>query len=123
MMIGVDVGGTFTDVVAIANGEIRTVKISTNVKDTHLAVLQGAEEAGVGGATVFNHASTHGLNAVITRRLPKIAFLTTLGHRDILDIGSNYRPLDALTDASWRRPFGDAMRPLVPRYLDRKSVV
>jgi N-methylhydantoinase A len=82
-------------------------------------VLEGAAEAGVQNATVFNHASTHGLNAVITRRLPKIAFLTTLGHRDILDIGSSYRPLTALTDASWRRGFGDAMRPLVPRYLRR----
>lgn len=119
MMIGVDVGGTFTDVVAIEDGEIRTVKVSTDVRNTHLGVLQGAEEAGVGGATVFNHASTHGLNAVITRRLPKIAFLTTIGHRDILDIGSNYRPLTALTDAGWRRPFGDAARPLVPRYLRR----
>jgi len=118
-IIGVDVGGTFTDVVAIEDGQIKTVKVSTNVNETHLAVLQGAEEAGVGGAAVFNHASTHGLNAVITRRLPKIGFLTTLGHRDILDIGSNYRPLDALTDASWRRSFGDAMRPIVPRYLRR----
>lgn len=118
-MIGVDVGGTFTDVVAIEDGQIKTVKVSTDVRNTHLAVLEGAREAGVENATVFNHASTHGLNAVITRRLPKIAFLTTLGHRDILDIGSSYRPLDALTDASWRRGFGDAMRPLVPRYLRR----
>ena len=118
-MIGVDVGGTFTDVVAISDGEIKTVKVATDVHDTERAVLQGAREAGVEAATVFNHASTHGLNAVITRRLPKIAFLTTLGHRDILDIGRNFRPLDALTDASWRRPFGDAARPLVPRYLRR----
>lgn len=119
MMIGVDVGGTFTDVVVIEDGQIKTVKVSTDVRNTHLGVLQGAEEAGVGRATVFNHASTHGLNAVITRKLPKIAFLTTFGHRDILDIGSNYRPLTALTDASWRRPFSDAGRPLVPRYLRR----
>ncbi|WP_228389441.1 hydantoinase/oxoprolinase family protein [Cumulibacter manganitolerans] len=119
MMIGVDVGGTFTDVVVIDEGAITPVKVSTDVHNTHLAVLQGAEEAGAGAASVFNHASTHGLNAVITRKLPKIAFLTTFGHRDILDIGSNYRPLTALTDASWRRPFGDASRPLVPRYLRR----
>jgi N-methylhydantoinase A len=118
-MIGVDVGGTFTDVVSIEDGAIKTVKVATDVRNTHLAVLEGAAEAGVQNATVFNHASTHGLNAVITRRLPKIAFLTTLGHRDILDIGSSYRPLTALTDASWRRGFGDAMRPLVPRYLRR----
>ena len=38
-------------------------------------------------APVFNHASTVGLNAIITRKLPKIGFLTTEGHRDILDVG------------------------------------
>ena len=118
MMIGVDVGGTFTDVVAIADGEIKTSKIATE-QQTEVGVLLGAREAGVADATVFNHASTHGLNAVITRRLPKVAFLTTLGHRDILDAGRTWRPAEALTDAHWRRSFGDAARPLVPRYLRR----
>ncbi len=118
-MIGVDVGGTFTDVVAIEDGNIRTVKVSTDVRNTHLAVLEGAREAGVENATVFNHASTHGLNAVITRRLPKIAFLTTMGHRDILDIGSSYRPLDALTDASCVVASATRCAPLVARYLRR----
>ena len=60
-----------------------------------------------------------GLNAVITRRLPKIGFLTTEGHRDMLDRGRVWRPMDAQTDPSWRRSFGDAGRPLVPRYLRR----
>ncbi len=118
MMIGVDVGGTFTDVVAIDGGEIRTIKVATEAK-TEDGVLAGAREAGVENATVFNHASTHGLNAVITRKLPKIAFLTTMGHRDILDAGRTWRPAEALTDAHWRRPYGDAARPLVPRYLRR----
>lgn len=118
-MIGVDVGGTFTDVVATVDGQIRTVKVATDVHSTERGVLRGAEEIGVAGSPVFNHASTHGLNAIITRRLPKVAFLTTLGHRDILDIGRTWRPLEALTDPNWRRPFGDAARPLVPRYLRR----
>lgn len=118
MMIGVDVGGTFTDVVAIADGEIRTIKVATE-QQVELGVLAGAREAGVADATVFNHASTHGLNAVLTRRLPKVAFLTTLGHRDILDAGRTWRPAEALTDPHWRRSFGDAARPLVPRYLRR----
>ena len=82
-------------------------------------MLEGAEQVGVEGATVFNHASTVGLNAIITRRLPKIGFLTTEGHRDILDVGRTWRPLEALTDPGWRRSFGDAARPLVPRYLRR----
>ncbi|MCE0761909.1 hydantoinase/oxoprolinase family protein [Pseudonocardia kujensis] len=118
-MIGVDVGGTFTDVVAISNGEIRTVKVPTDVRTTEKGVLEGARAVGVESSAVFNHASTHGLNAVITRRLPKIAFLTTLGHRDILDMGRVWRPAEGAMDPAWRRSFGDAARPLVPRYLRR----
>lgn len=118
-MLGVDVGGTFTDVVATVDGQIKTVKVATEAQNTERGVLRGAEEIGVASSAVFNHASTHGINAIITRRLPKVAFLTTLGHRDILDIGRTWRPLEALTDPNWRRPFGDAARPLVPRYLRR----
>src|SRR5215207_5754000 len=118
-MIGVDVGGTFTDVVLVRDGAITTVKVPTNVHETEQGVLEGVREAGVADSVLFNHASTAGLNAILTRRLPKVAFLTTQGHRDILDIGRTWRPLEALTDPSWRRPFGDAARPLVPRYLRR----
>ncbi|MDN5938168.1 MAG: hydantoinase/oxoprolinase family protein, partial [Salinisphaera sp.] len=117
-MIGADVGGTFTDLVAVRDGRIHTVKVATEAV-TENGVLRGAAEIGVADMAVFNHASTHGLNAVITRKLPKIAFLTTAGHRDILDVGRGWRPAEALTDPSWRRSFGDAARPLVPRYLRR----
>ena len=82
-------------------------------------MLEGAEPVGVEDATVFNHASTVGLNAIITRSLPKIGVPDTEGHRDILDVGRTWRPLEALTDPGWRRSFGDAARPLVPRYLRR----
>lgn len=118
-LIGVDVGGTFTDLVAVRDGRIQVVKVPTEYGRTENAVLRAAAEAGVSDAAVFNHASTHGLNAVITRRLPKVAFLTSLGHRDILDAGRGWRPVSGLTDPSWRRSFGDASRPLVPRYLRR----
>lgn len=119
MLIGVDVGGTFTDVVAIRDGDIRTVKVSTDVRNTERGVLAGAKEMGVEDADIFSHASTHGLNAIITRRLPKIGFLATEGHRDILDAGRTWRPTADLTNPHWRRPFGDAAKPLVPRYLRR----
>lgn len=118
-MMAVDVGGTFTDVVAVQGGVIKTAKIATNVREVFRSVIAGAAELGVDDSTVFNHASTHGLNAIITRSLPKVGFLTTAGHRDILDMGRSWRPGAALTDPRWRRSFGDAARPLVQRYLRR----
>ena len=121
-MMAVVVGGTFTDVVAVQNGRILTTRVSTNVRQVETSVVEGAAELGIAQAAVFNHASTHGLNAIITRNLPKSGFLTTAGHRDIPDIGRTWRPVAALTDPTWRRSFGDAARPLVPRYLRRGIV-
>jgi N-methylhydantoinase A len=118
-MLGVDVGGTFTDVVSIRDGRIEVTKVPSDRDRPAAAVVEGARRLGVEGSAVFNHASTMGINAVITRRLPKVAFLTTEGFRDMLDRGRVWRPLDGQTDPSWRRSFGDAARPLVPRYLRR----
>lgn len=118
-MIGVDVGGTFTDVVAWRDGRLQVAKVPSVPADPRQAVLEGARRLGVADATIFNHASTKGLNAVLTRSLPKIGFLTTAGHRDMLDAGRAWRPFEGQLDARWRRPFGDAARPLVARYLRR----
>jgi N-methylhydantoinase A len=118
-MLGVDIGGTFTDVVAVRDGKITVTKIPSDPGDPAQPVIEGGRRLGVDGSTLFNHASTAGLNAVITRRLPKVAFLTTEGHRDMLAKGRLWRPLDAQTDPAWRRSFGDVDRPLIPRYLRR----
>ncbi len=116
-MFGVDVGGTFTDVVAIVDGKVRVTKVPSAPNNPQEAVLEGARRLGVENSNIFNHASTKGLNAVLTRNLPKVAFLTTEGHRDILDGGRSWRPFDKQMDPGWRRPFGDAARPLIQRYL------
>lgn len=121
-MLGVDVGGTFTDVVSVRNGRIEVTKVPSDPSAPAGPVVEGARRLGLEGQPVFNHASTMGLNAVITRNLPKVAFLTTEGHRDILDRGRIWRPPAGQSDPSWRRSFGDVSRPLVPRYL-RRGVV
>ncbi|KHL02474.1 hydantoinase/oxoprolinase family protein [Sinomonas humi] len=118
-LVSVDVGGTFTDIVSVEDGVIHTTKVPTDLVDSARGVLKGADEVGVRDALVFNHASTAGLNALLTRNLPKVGLITTIGQRDILDIGSNIRPHEAIADPRWRRSFGDANRPLVPRYLRR----
>lgn len=124
-LIGVDVGGTFTDVVAVdivgaGPATITTSKISTDLVSSETSVLRGAEALGVNEATVFNLASTAGLNAVITRKLPKIGLLVTQGRRDVLEGGSWARPVSYLMDPTWRRGFSDVARPLIPRYLRRE---
>ena len=118
-MLGVDVGGTFTDVVSVRDGRITVTKVPSDRRDPAAPVVTGARRLGLEGQPVFNHASTMGLNAVITRTLPKVGFLTTEGHRDMLDRGRVWRPPNAQTDTSWRRSFRDVSRPLVPRYLRR----
>lgn len=118
-MLAVDVGGTFTDVIGVRDGKIEAIKVPSRREEPEQSVLDGAEALGADDRSVFNHASTVGLNAVITRNLPKIGFLTTYGHRDMLDFARSWRPMEALTDPGWRRPFGDARAPLVDRYLRR----
>ena len=115
-MLAVDVGGTFTDVIGVRDGKIEAVKVPSRRHEPELSVLEGAEALGAGDRSVFNHASTVGLNAVITRSLPKIGFLTTYGHRDMLDFARSWRPIEAahrsgLAAAVRRRP-GAAGRPL-----------
>src|ERR1700744_2321252 len=99
-MIGVDVGGTFTDVVEIREGKVLTHKVPTRA-DAYESVVEGAIGVGVEHAAVFNHASTHGLNAVVTRRVPKVGLLVTMGHRDAVDMGRIWRPSEAVMDPSW----------------------
>ena len=118
-MFGVDVGGTFTDVVAFRDGKLEVTKVPSFPEDPQRSVVEGARRLNVAGSPLFNHASTKGLNAILTRRLPKVGFLTTEGHRDMLDGGRAWRPFDGQLNPRWRRSFGDANRPLVPRYLRR----
>src|SRR5262249_15312746 len=92
LMLGVDVGGTFTDVVSVRDGRVEVTKVPSDPRDPAAPVVEGARRLGVENQPVFNHASTMGLNAVITRNLPKVAFLTTEGHRDLLDRGRVWRP-------------------------------
>lgn len=74
-MVRVDVGATFTDVVAVRDGIIHTVKVATDLVDSARRVLAGAAEVGVADVGTFNHASTAGLNALLTRRAPKTGLL------------------------------------------------
>ena len=113
--LGVDVGGTFTDLVLTApSGEVRTRKILSATDDYATAVVAGAREiladAGIAAADLAEvlHGTTVATNAILERRGAPTGLLTTEGFRDVLEIGR--LRLARLYDLDFERP-----RPLVPR--------
>jgi N-methylhydantoinase A/oxoprolinase/acetone carboxylase beta subunit len=96
--IGVDIGGTFTDVVCRApSGEVRLVKIPTTRGNPSQGVLQALRhmrsEWGVDPAAIarFVHGTTVATNAVLERKGARIGLITTEGFKDVLEIGRQMR--------------------------------
>jgi N-methylhydantoinase A len=110
--LGVDVGGTFTDLVALVDGRLVTAKVPSTAANQADGVLRALEAAGIEPSTVaaFAHGSTVATNALLERRGARTALVTTAGFRDVIEIGRQQRP--ALYDLARDRP-----PPLVPREL------
>src|SRR3989442_14441084 len=108
-IIGVDTGGTFTDVVVLGNtGEVWTAKASTTPDDFSRgvmdAVAEAARTAGVetaellGQTTLFKHGSTVAPNALITHNGCKVGLSTTKGFEDTAEIMRAIGRVDGLSD-------------------------
>ena len=118
--IGIDVGGTFTDVVLISNatGDVSVAKVLNRHEDRAETVVEGIErlldEAGVEAGEIdwISHGTTITTNAVIERKGAKTALITNKNFRDILEIGRFARPANLIY-----RVHEDKPSPLVPRYL------
>jgi N-methylhydantoinase A/oxoprolinase/acetone carboxylase beta subunit len=96
--VGVDIGGTFTDVVCRnARGELRLAKIPTTRADPSAGVLHAVShmtrEWGIAPQAIarFVHGTTVATNAVLERKGAKIGLITTLGFKDVLEIGRQSR--------------------------------
>jgi N-methylhydantoinase A len=96
--IGVDIGGTFTDVVCRRPGmPSQILKLPTTRDDPGVAVLDAVrrlDEMGVlqgGQVSRFVHGTTVATNAVLERQGARVGLLTTAGFRDVLEIGRQYR--------------------------------
>jgi N-methylhydantoinase A len=112
MILGVDVGGTFTDLFLWDGSEIRTAKLPTTTADQSEAVLQGAAEL-ADHVETFLHGTTAATNALLERTGARTLLVTSPGFEDVIEIGRQDRP--SLYD-----PFVDRPEPLVGR-VDRVS--
>ncbi len=108
-ILGVDVGGTFTDFLLIGHDRIAVYKRPSTPDDPARGVLEGLREMGARPDQVA-HGSTVATNAIIERKGTRTALITTAGFRDVLVIGRQTRP--KLYDLSPQRP-----QPLVPDEL------
>src|SRR5262245_12159232 len=123
--IGVDVGGTFTDLIAYdaATGEVTLSKSASTADAPEQAVIDavgaGVPAEVVAGAEYFLHGTTVGLNALLQRSGARVGLLCTAGFRDVLEIrrGSReemlnlwWRPPEPLVRRELRIPIGERMR-------------
>ncbi|MDF0600664.1 hydantoinase/oxoprolinase family protein [Psychromarinibacter sp. C21-152] len=113
---GVDVGGTFTDLVQIdpATGAVRLAKVASTPDNQAFGVLNAlsAAETDLAALSLIVHGTTTTTNAVLERKLARTGLITTAGFRDVLELGRRTRP----------QPYSmkGAFRPIIPRDLRRE---
>ena len=104
--IGVDVGGTFTDVVTLdeASGRTAWLKVLTDEEEPATGVLGAIAASGVAleEVTHLRLGTTLGVNAVLTRTGARTGLITTAGFRDVLEIRRTHR--ERLFDLDERSP-------------------
>lgn len=115
---GIDVGGTFTDLLLTETGPdgvaVRLAKVPTTAQNQARGVVAAIEAAGTapGDLDLVIHGTTATTNAVLERKVARVGLVTTEGFRDVLELGRRTRP----------KPYGlfGTFEPLIPRELRRE---
>src|SRR6266550_3131486 len=94
---GVDTGGTFTDFVFEAEGQLHIFKLASTPDDPSRAITEGLQRiAAETGSSLIDvevvHGTTVGTNALLQRRGARVALVTTAGFEDVIEIGRQARP-------------------------------
>ncbi len=112
-IVGVDVGGTFTDLILLDpdNSDVRLSKVPSTLDNQAFGALSALEEAAADLASIdlIVHGTTTTTNAVLERKLSRTGLITTEGFRDVLELGRRTRP-----DAYGMR---GEFTPIIPRDL------
>jgi len=104
LRVGIEVGGTFTDLVAVDGGQVRVVKVPSTPRSPDIGAFAAIGAGDVATADIADlvHGSTVATNAILERRGAAIAFVTTRGFRDILFLQRHDRR--SIYDLAYRKP-------------------
>lgn len=113
LTVGIDVGGTFTDLLAIdsASGVVKLAKVPTTIDNQAIGFMAALAAAGADPARLqaVVHGTTTTTNALLERKIARVGLITTKGFRDVLELGRRTRP----------QPYGlrGTFNPLIEREL------
>jgi N-methylhydantoinase A len=120
LLVGVDVGGTFTDLLAYdtASGRLLSAKVPSIPGAQWQGVVEALGQLGIAPSSVSDvvHGTTISTNALLERKGARTGLITTAGFRDVIEVGKGRRLVGGLFDIGWQRP-----QPLVPR--DRRHEI
>ena len=113
---GIDTGGTFTDFVFEADGQVGIFKLASTPDDPSRAITEGLQRiADETGSSMIElevvHGTTVGTNALLQRRGASVALVTTAGFEDVIEIGRQARPERPPSGVGQIRPLADLRHP------------
>src|SRR5580698_1595174 len=92
LRVAVDTGGTFTDCVWMERGKLRMTKVFSTPADPSEAIIAALSQVEVAGGIILLHGTTVGTNTLLQRKGARVAFVTTAGFEDSIEIGRQNRP-------------------------------
>lgn len=91
-LIGIDIGGTFTDFVFLSEGQIRILKLPTNRVEPGACISEGLDRLGETDTAQVIHGTTVATNALLERKGARTALVTTSGFEDVIELARQQRP-------------------------------
>ncbi len=125
--VGIDVGGTFTDLLAIdpETREVKLAKVPTTVDNQAIGFMAALASAGLDPAVLqaVVHGTTTTTNALLERKIAKVGLITTKGFRDVLELGRRTRPQPYGLRGTFRPMIDREVRLEVPERMDADGKV
>ena len=126
-LVGIDVGGTFTDLLAVDRntGAIRLAKVPTTPDNQAEGFVAALRAAGITGSAieVLVHGTTTTTNALLERKIARVGLVTTEGFRDVLELGRRTRPNSYGLTGSFEPLIERPLRHEVPERMDAEGQV